>query len=246
MENNKNMEEMKTSVSEINGLLGLMERMKRFINKEGIKGTVTSLLTLFIAVSVGYFIINPGSFFERFERFSTEKHEEAIKARMEADPQIREYLADMKAELLADRTYVLEAHNGGSNLSNLPFLYTDLTYMVPRGSFGELEEEYKNFRLSRFPWASYVVDNSFWFGPIQDTFENDPELFYKLQKEGVTHMGMMLLHGNNTLPSGCLGVVYVEGQNIPSELTVMKIMQKYSNIISPLLNNDNNDKTRKK
>lgn len=246
MENNKNMEEMKTSVSEINGLLGLMERMKRFINKEGIKGTVTSLLTLFIAVSVGYFIINPGSFFERFERFSTEKHEEAIKARMEADPQIREYLADMKAELLADRTYVLEAHNGGSNLSNLPFLYTDLTYMVPRGSFGELEEEYKNFRLSRFPWASYVVDNSFWFGPIQDTFENDPELFYKLQKEGVTHMGMMLLHGNNALPSGCLGVVYVEGQNIPSELTVMKIMQKYSNIISPLLNNVNNDKTKKR
>ena len=238
MEDKNLYDDMKTTVEQTNGLLGLMERIKRFINKEGLKGTFTSLLTLFIAVVIGYFIFNPGSFFERFEKFSTEKHEEAIKARMEADPQIREYLADFKAELLANRTYVLEAHNGGSNLSNLPFLYTDLTYMVPRGSFGELEEEYKNFRLSRFPWASYVVENSFWFGPIEDTFENDPELYYKLQKEGVTHMGMMLLHGNNGLPSGCLGVVYVEGQTIPDDFTVMRIMQKYSNIISPLLSNN--------
>ena len=235
---------MKTTVNEANGLLGLMERIKRFINKEGLKGTFTSLLTLFIAVVIGYFIFNPGSFFERFQNFSNERHEEAIIARMEADPQIREYLTAMKNELAADRTYVLEAHNGGSNLSNLPFLYTDLTYMVPRGSFGELEEEYRNFRLSRFPWASYVVENSFWFGPIEDTFDNDPELYYKLQKEGVTYMGMMLLHGNKAIPSGCLGVVYTEGQTVPDEITVIKIMQKYSNIIAPLLNKTTVDKAK--
>jgi len=229
-------EEMKTTVDETNGLLGLMERIKRFINKEGLKGTFTSLLTLFIAVTVGYFIFNPGSFFERFQNFNNEKHEEAIIARMEADPQIREYLSAMKNELAANRTYILEAHNGGTNLSNLPFVYTDLTYMVPRGSFGELEEEYKNFRLSRFPWASYVVENSFWFGPIEDTFDNDPELYYKLQKEGVAYMGMMLLHGNKAIPCGCLGVVYTEGQTIPDEITIIKIMQKYSSIIAPLLN----------
>ena len=245
MEDKRITEDMKTNVSDVNGLIGLMERIKRFINKEGLKGTFTSLLTLFIAVVIGYFVLNPGTFFESFEKFNTEKHEEAIKARIEADPQIRENLAHMRTELMADRTYVLEAHNGGSNLSNLPFLYTDLTYMVPRGSFGELETEYKNFRLSRFPWASYVVENSFWFGPIEDTFDNDPELYYKLQKEGVTHMGMMLLHGNNGLPSGCLGVVYTEGQTIPSELNVMRIMQKYNGIIAPLLNSEQPSKKRK-
>ena len=133
-EDKKLTEDMKTSVNEANGLLGLMERIKRFINKEGLKGTFTSLLTLFVAVVIGYFIFNPGKFFEQFEKFNNEKHEEAIMARMEADPQIREYLTYMKDELGADRTYVLEAHNGGSNLSNLPFLYTDLTYMIPRGN----------------------------------------------------------------------------------------------------------------
>lgn len=238
METNK--EDMKTSVNEINGLLGLMERIKRFINKEGLKGTFTSLLTLFMAVVIGYFVFNPSAFFDKFERFSAEKHEKAIKARMEADPQIRESLTDFKTEANADRTYILEAHNGGSNLSNLPFVYTDLTYMVPKSNFSELENEYRNFRLSRFPWASYVVENAFWFGPIEDVLDDDPELFYKLQKEGVTYMGMMLLHGKNGLPAGCLGVVYVDGQEIPNETFVIKLMQKYSNVISPFLNNTNN------
>ena len=56
-------------------------------------------------------------------------------------------------------------------------------------------------------------------------------------------MGMMLLHGNKAIPSGCLGVVYTEGQEIPNEITVIKIMQKYCSIIAPLLNKTTIDKT---
>lgn len=239
MEENKNIiDEMKTTNEQVNGLFGNMERAKNFIDRHGLKGMFTTLLSLFVAVCMGYFIFNPSVFFERFEKFSAEKHEQAIRARMQADPEIREFLGDLKLELFAERTYVLEAHNGGSNLSNLPFLYTDLTYMVPRGSFGELEAEYKNFRLSRFPWATHVVNNGFWFGPIEDVIEDDPELYYKLQKEGVAYMGMALLHGNNGLPSGCLGVVYAADSNIPDIKTINKIMMKYCNIISPLLSNN--------
>ena len=236
-QNKRSMKDIKMSTHEVGHTITFMERIKKFIDRNGLKGTFTTLLTVFIAAVVGYFIYNPGVFFEKFEEFSATKHEEAIKARMEVDPEIRAFLADMKVELNANRTYVLEAHNGGTNLSNLPFLYTDLTYIVPRAPYSELESEYKNFRLSRFPWATHVADNGFWFGPIEDVYEEDPELYYKLQKEGVKYMGMILLHGNNTLPIGALGVVYTE-EEVPNAKFVAKCMQKYGSTISMLLIND--------
>jgi hypothetical protein len=114
-----------------------------------------------------------------------------------------------------------------------------LEVMTPlKQKHDKLEAEYKNFRLSRFPWATHVVNNGFWFGPIEDVIEDDPELYYKLQKEGVAYMGMALLHGNNGLPSGCLGVVYAADSNIPDIKTINRIMMKYCNIISPLLSNN--------
>lgn len=229
---------MKTTTTEINNVVGLMERIKRFINKEGLKGTFTSLLTLFIAACVGYFILNPGTVFEKFQEYSIEKHEEGIKQRLQADPQIRSLLSDFRSSINADRAYILEAHNGGSNLNNLPFLYADLTYMDPRNKYDIIESEYKNFRLSRYPWASYVIEHGYWYGPIEDCMESDPEMYYRLKNEEVAYMGMYVMHGKNGLPTACLGVIFKEKEEIPSVREVIKSMQVYSNQINVLLNSN--------
>lgn len=240
MEQKKITEEMKTSTEELGGVVGLMERIQRFISKHGLKGTFTSLLTLFIAATVGYFIINPGVFFEKFSEFSQAKHEEAIKQRLEADPKIRTLLAEFRADLGADRAYILEAHNGGGNLNNLPFLYADLTYLEPKGIYDYVELEYKNFRLSRYPWASHVIEDGMWFGPVEDCRDADPELYYRLGKEDVGHMGMYVMHGKSGLPSACLGIVFNTGSDyIPDERIILKTMQKYANLINPYLINGN-------
>lgn len=239
MENNEEKiteQQPKVDLENVDRVLGVMERFKAFIDKHGLKGTFTTLLTVFIAASVGYAIFNPNVIFEKVQQIQTEQHNEAVKARLNADPKIRSYLADMRHELNADRVYILETHNGGTNLTNLPFLYVDLTYAEPKNSVTWLEKEYTNLRLSRYPWAAYVYEHGFWFGPVSDTEEIDPELQHRLQKEDVVYMGMMMLYGEDSMPSGTLGVVY-ETENMPTEVEVMRIMQKYSNIISNLLEN---------
>lgn len=230
-------EDMKTSPDELSGVVGLMERVHRFISRNGLKGTFTSLLTLFIAAVVGFFILNPGSFFEKFQDFTQTKHEEAIKQRLENDPKIRTELAYFRAETGGDRAYILEAHNGGGNLNNLPFLYADLTYLEPKGLYNYVEAEYKNFRLSRYPWASYVIEQGMWFGPIEDCKDLDPELYYRLKNEGVAYMGMYVMHGKSGLPSACLGIVfnYIENDEAPDKKQMVKSMQKYANLINPYL-----------
>lgn len=230
-------EQAKMSPEQVDKVITLMERVRGFIGKYGLKGTFTTLLTIFIAACVGYCVFNPGVVFERIQQIQTERHNEAIRARLNADPKIRSYLLEMKDELDADRTYILETHNGGTNLTNLPFLYVDLTYAEPRSNLSWLEMEYNNLRLSRCPWANYVYNHGFWFGPISDIEEIDSELNQRLSKEGVSYMGMVMMYGEDLMPSGTLGVVYEDDGDRPNDAEVLKIMQKYSNIISNLLEN---------
>ena len=231
----KKLTEAKTTTEELNGIVSLIERINSFIKKNGLKGTFTSLLTLFIAGTVGFFILNPGMFFEKFNEYTEQKHEQGIKQRLKADPEIRSLLSSFRTDLNADRAYILEAHNGGSNLTNLPFLYADLTYIDPRNKYDYIETEYKNFRLSRYPWASYVIEHGWWFGTIEDCMQSDPELYYRLQKEDVKYMGMFVMHGKTGLPSACLGIIYKEGQEIPSTDEILRLMQKYGAQINSYL-----------
>lgn len=227
---------MYSSAEETHGILGLMERANHFLEKVGLKGFFTSILLIFIVASLATFMLNPGIVFEKFQEYSIEKHEEGIKQRLEADPHIRTLLADFRSSVNADRAYILEAHNGGTNLNNLPFLYADLTYMDPRNKYNIIESEYKNFRLSRYPWASYVIDHGYWFGPIEDCMESDPELYYRLKTEEVSYMGMYVMHGNNGLPTACLGIIFRENDILLEPKDIIKQMQIYSNQINLYLN----------
>ena len=230
-------EQAKMSPEQVDKVITLMERVRGFIDKYGLKGAFTTLLTVFIAACVGYYVFNPGVILEQAQQIQIERHNEAVKARLNADPKIRSYLLEMKVELDADRTFILETHNGGTNLTNLPFLYVDLTYAEPRSNFSWLEREYTNLRLSRYPWAHYIFNHGFWFGPISDIEEIDSELNQRLSKEGVSYMGMVMMYGEDSMPSGTLGVVYEDDGDRPNDVEVLKIMQKYSNIISNLLEN---------
>ena len=237
-------EQAKMSPEQVDKVITLMERVRGFIGKYGLKGTFTTLLTVFIAACVGYYAFNPGVILEQAQQIQIERHNEAVKARLNADPKIRSYLLEMKVELGADRTYILETHNGGTNLTNLPFLYVDLTYAEPRNNLSWLEMEYNNVRLSRYPWANYIFNHGFWFGSISDIEEIDLELNQRLSKEGVSYMGMVMMYGEDSMPSGTLGVVYENDGDRPNDVEVLKIMQKYSNIISNLLENKIEQKHR--
>lgn len=231
MEQEKNTQH---STEELHGILGLMDRMNTFIKKNGLKGTFTSLLTLFIASTMGYFIFNPNVIFEHFEQYSERKHEEGIKKRLQAYPEIRTLLLQCKNDINANRVFILEAHNGGTNLSHLPFLYADLTQIEPKGKFDYIEQEYQNIRLSRFPWTTYIIEHGSWYGDISECMDEDPELYYRLQKEGVVSMGMYVMYNHTGLPSACLGVIFTE-DDVRNNRQIIKTMQKYSNLINHYL-----------
>lgn len=217
-------------------VLGWIEKLNNLIQKSGLQNIFLTIMVLFLVIVVGYVAFNPEKLVKKIEDIQQQQHTESVMKRIKVEPQIREALMYFRAEVDGDRAFLLETHNGGTNLANLPFLYVDLTFAEPKTSLSWLESEYKNVRLSRYPFASKMFDETYWFGPVSEIESIDPELYIRLEKEDVKYLGMMLMYGTYN-PSGVIGVVYCD-ENIPSEAIIKKNLIKYASTISNLLNNE--------
>lgn len=229
--------ENKEKIENVNATLSWVERVFGFVKKAGIQNIIITLMMVFLVAVVGQFVFNPEGLIKRYEQIVNEQHTESVIKRLNNEPAIRENLIQLKSELNADRVYILETHNGGANLAGLPFLYVDLAYAEPKSTYQWLESEYRNIRLSRYPWASELYQNSFYAEPI-DYLENlDPELYYRLKNEDVVYMAAIMMYGTYN-PSGVIGVVYTNKDNIPDKSQIRRVLTKYTSTFAILFNNE--------
>lgn len=221
---------------QVDTALNWIERISAMIKKSGLQNIVLTLMVLFLTVVVGYVAFNPESVFEKMNEIQQEKHTESVLKRLNNEPKIREAIINLRSELDADRVYILETHNGGENLASLPFLYVDLTYSEPRATTAWMEDEYKNVRLSRYPWATEVYRSTYWSDDIGNLDSLDPELFHRLKNEGAKFMAVMMLYGTYN-PCGVVGVVYTDDDH-PDDEAIKRVLMRYGSTLSTLLNNE--------
>lgn len=231
-------QETKTqSTNNAGAVITWIEKLAAIIEKYGLKKIAYAMILLFMAIILGMFAFAPEVFVEKVEKAQEKAHATAVVKRIKAEPEVRSTLTDLRKDAMASRVFILETHNGGTNFANLPFLYVDLTYAEPSASLSWLESEYKNVRLSRYPFATRLFEDSYWMGTVDDLKEFDEELYLRLSKEGVKYMGTVMIYGQH-LPSGVLGIIYTEDDEIPSPSVVKKMLIKYASPISALINND--------
>lgn len=213
-----------------------LEKLFNLIKKAGIQNIILSLMMLFVVIVVGQVAFNPESFIKRIETIQQEQHQKSINKRLEVTPKIRETMFELRDEIQADRVFVLEAHNGGQNLSNLPFLYVDLTYSEPKSTASWLMDEYINVRLSRYPCASLLFEETSFIMMIDEIKNVDPELYYRLEKDGVQCLCMMMLYMDKN-PIGAIGATYTTVEKIPSKQIIKKSLLRHGVTITELISN---------
>lgn len=232
--------ENKTPVGSNNSgnVIGWLERILKLKKDYGLGNILTAVMLLFVTVIMGVVAFKPEVIIEEVQRIQTEQHNKAVNRRMKADPEIREALADLRIELGADRTFIVEAHNGGSNLTSLPFLYVDMTYENIRqgGNMIQVEDEYKNLRLQRFNFCTYIYNNNYWYGSVKDLEELDGPFAYRIQGDGVSYIAVLLLYGQYTL-IGAVGVEYGQSEAVDPN-TMRATLHKYGSKLAILLNNE--------
>lgn len=230
------MEERNEQTTErVEKTLSWIEKVSSLVKRTGIRDIILGIMVLFIVIVVGKVAFDPASFMDRIDKVRSERHAESVLKRINSYGEINSIMLAIQAETRADRVLIYETHNGGSNLANLPFLYVDLTYGIPKDEFDALIDEYKNVRLSRYPWATALYNHNVWSAPIEEMENVDPELYYRLKKEEVDYFYAILLYGKDTLPCGFVALVYKDRANMPDRRELAKVMLKYSNILATIL-----------
>ena len=89
-------------------VLGWIEKIGELLKKYGLQNIFLSIMVLFLTIVVGQVAFNPESLMKRMDNIKQKAHTEAVIKRLENEPKIRENLVNLRAELRADRVYILE------------------------------------------------------------------------------------------------------------------------------------------
>lgn len=229
-------EEKKDNIENTSRFLDIFERVNHFVEKHGLKNIVLTVMVAAVLGLVSYAFLNPTAVVNAIDKVRAEKASEQMRERIAADPAIRANLITLRETLDADRAFVFEMHNGNANLTGLHFIYVDMTYDEPEDGLDKICDSYLNMRTSMFPWVGEIYNRHYWFGSIEKMREIDPEIYYRLKKEGIENLAMIMIDDEQTDSScGILGIAYYRDIDIPETDDIRRMLNKYSIILSPQL-----------
>lgn len=212
------------------------------------------LKVLFAAACVTFMVLlisKPEIIFEQIDKVvesvsqaREDRHADGAAFRLRADENIRGELTWLLETTGADRAFVMEFHNGSSNLSSgLPFVYLDLTLEV--GAEGEpplREGEFKDLRTAQYPMVGLLLEHGYWFGTLEELKAIDQRLYYHLAAHDVSEVAVMKLpnkqaatgflcltwHGEHRMDARPTGeAIRASGVNIALELAILDRLTGY-------------------
>lgn len=216
--------------------IGWLEKMLKMEEKYGFFRFLRVLLLLLLTGFVILTITNPRYVLDKVETIRTEQHDESVAKRIQADANIRLMLHRLLHTLNADRAWLIELHNGSKNLSSgLPFLYGDMRIEEVADGIPNVDEEYTDFNLSRYPFISKVFDDGYFFGTTDLMREFDERLYYKFKSNDVNEIALLALYQGDK-PLGVLGISFCGDKQMDAS-AVGKNIRKCGVQIATLLSN---------
>lgn len=216
--------------------LGWLDKILGLMEKYGFWRIMQGLCMLFICAVIFIAVTNPGIFIDLYKDYINRQHSEMVDRRLVADVEMRSLLKDLLNEVDGDRAYLIEFHNGNSNLSSgLPFIKGSMRLEEVADGIRHVDMEYAEFSLSTFPMVSYVATEGLFFGTTEDMKSLDSRLYYKFMSNETSAIACIgLFYGR--LPLGVLGVSWCNGREVDVQ-KFYNVMRGYSVQISTILSN---------
>lgn len=188
--------------------IGFLQKLADLQKNYGFFSIIKGLFILLLSGYVVFFALNPTYLLEKIENTRTEQHEDAIANRIKSDSEIRLILERLLDKANAGRSWLIEFHNGSSNLSSgLPFIFGSMRLEATRDSIMSVEEDYADFSLSRYQLLAKVLEDGFFYGNIEDIKPLDQKLYFKMKSNNVTEVALLAIYKGNT-PLGIVGLTY--------------------------------------
>ena len=219
----------------MNDLMSIYKEIVSFLKMYGVQGLIYLLIfSYFCGVAVRIipedYAINKEnililgvmvlSFFNTFGRKKKETMD--MEKRMTANHNVHRALLKLKSDINADRVFVIEFHNGKHNSTKLDFIYSDMMYEEANSDMVYVHDEYKNLSTSIYTFPDYLAMNHGFFGTVDEISEIDKKLSLRIQADGITHCGAVLLKsGGNII--GALGASYASKPKLKNNEIVAKL-----------------------
>jgi hypothetical protein len=216
--------------------IGWLERLLKMEEKYGFFRFLRVLLLLLLTGFVILIITNPRYVLDKVESIQTEQHDESVIKRIQADADIRLILHHLLHTLNADRAWLIELHNGAKNLtSGLPFLYGDMRIEVVADGISNVDDEYINFQLSKYPFIGKLFDDGFYWGSVDAIRETDERMYFKFKSNSVNEIAIIALYTGEK-PLGVIGVSFCNDKHMDA-VAVGKSIRKCGIQVATLLSN---------
>lgn len=199
---------------------GFLEKMLNLITKYGTWNIIKAIMLIFMFGVVTYGITNMDKIVEKALTRQTEQtmndHDRAMQTRREIKPKMDLLMINALQELHADRTFVMELHNGTNNTAGLPFIYGEVTYEQCAEGIEHADDGYTKLNLSRYEFPYILQQKPIWFGTIEELMKIDQRIALKLQSDNVSYIAVAVIHGIES-ELGYIGVIYCDGKEPADE-----------------------------
>lgn len=219
--------------------IGWLQKLLGLQQKFGFFSILKGLFILLLSGYVVFFALNPRYLLDKIDAIENERHHNAVTRRIYVDSEIRLMLHKLLHTLDADRAWLIELHNGSKNLSSgLPFIYGDMLIEEVADGISNVDDEYKDFNLSKYPFIAKVFDDGVFWGPIESIREIDERMYFKFKSNDLNEIAVMALYYGDK-PLGVLGISFC-GEKQMNEVAVGRAIRKCGVQVATLLSNDNN------
>lgn len=197
--------------------LTLLEKVIEFSNKYSLKAIFRAIfVTIIISISI-WICTNPTVIIDYVDKYKQEQHDNAMRDREKATIKLHNLCHDLLYKVNADRVWVIEFHNGKSNMANgMPFDFGIMTIEYTKDDVLSIQEEYKDFPVSYYPLIYKIYDEGYWYGKVENLKPLDKKLYYKMKSNNTEYLACLELYADNK-PLAILGVTYSDTTNVNAQ-----------------------------
>jgi hypothetical protein len=164
---------------------------------------------------------------------------------MSANNDVNNVLEKLKLETQAQRTFVMEYHNGRISLNGIPFLYIDMTYEKCVPGMTYVSGEYQNLNTSLYMFPCYMMEKGYFSGTMHELESIDPKIAHRMQDNGIGYSAIIMLKKNGNL-IGLLGASYTGDMPTIDKEELHTKLSIYAQDVTDSLDTESFNKKKKK
>ena len=158
----------------------------------------TILKSLFLLLIISFsiaFASHPTWIFDKYIEYADKIHAAKMSLRLRNTDKIQTLLEKNLYKIGAARIVLLELHNGANGEGGLPFYKCSATYESINDGVYPVSSQYQSVNLSLMPFATYLFQNRYFYGSIEDIGDIDRALYYKMASNSAKRVYATVIEG---------------------------------------------------